>query len=319
MSASPYRTGVLASGSVTVVCTVADTRGRTASESFSLPVMDYAPPLMTAQTVFRCRQDGTPDEDGTYLGVKALVSCSPLNGQNSCALSAAVMAAGGSYGAETALTSGAVSVIGPYSPDLSHTVRFSAADALGNTAVYYVSVPTRKWAMKFRPDGRGVAFGKAAETDALFEIADGWAVKSRGIVDLIYPVGSIYLSVSAADPGALFGGTWQQLEGRFLLGAGSTYAAGDTGGEAAHKLTAAELPAVSGSFSLRRWASGGAGTAVTAQSGVFSSSTVTGNANPIASGSGGGDLQKISLSFGADGAHNNMPPYLAVYMWKRTA
>ena len=310
VSASPYRTDVLASSSVTVVCTVADTRGRTASESFSLSVMDYAPPLMTAQTVFRCRQDGTPDEDGTYLSVKALISCSPLNGQNSCALSAAVMVAGGSYGAETALTSAAASVIGPYSPDLSHTVRFTAADALGNTAVYYVSVPTRKWALKFRPDGRGVAFGKAAETDSLFEIADGWAVKSRGIVDLIYPVGSIYLSVSAANPGTLFGGTWEAIEDVFLLAAGLTYTAGSTGGEAAHTLTSQELPSSMGRFAAMSYPGDGY------TDGIFSKTSQTKD-TAWTSGSKYGTTQFSAAGGGR--AHNNMPPYLAVYIWKRTA
>lgn len=52
------------------------------------------------------------------------------------------------------------------------------------------------------------------------------------IVDTVYPVGSIYMSVSATNPQLLFGGTWEQLENTFLLGAGSSYEAGTTGGSA---------------------------------------------------------------------------------------
>ena len=174
---APYRTGVLAAGAVSVLCSVTDSRGRTANESFTLNVMDYAAPLMTAQSVFRCGSGGTADEDGTYISVRALVSCSPLDGQNSCSLSAAIRAAGGDYGDESALSSGTAALLGPVSADQSYTVRLTAADRLGNTVVYYASVPTRKWSMKFRPNGRGVAFGKAAETDGVFEVSPDWTVK----------------------------------------------------------------------------------------------------------------------------------------------
>ena len=66
------------------------------------------------------------------------------------------------------------------------------------------------------------------------------------IVDLIYPVGSIYMSVNAASPATLFGGTWERITGRFLLSAtdngssGASQAAGNTGGEATVTLTAAQ-------------------------------------------------------------------------------
>ena len=61
-------------------------------------------------------------------------------------------------------------------------------------------------------------------------------------VDLIYPVGSIYMSVNATNPKDLFGGTWTQIQGRFLLGMSSSYPAGSQGGEATHTLTANEMP-----------------------------------------------------------------------------
>lgn len=61
-------------------------------------------------------------------------------------------------------------------------------------------------------------------------------------VDDVYPVGSIYMSVNATDPGKLFGGTWQRIKERFLLAAGDTHGAGSTGGEFEHTLTVAEMP-----------------------------------------------------------------------------
>lgn len=62
------------------------------------------------------------------------------------------------------------------------------------------------------------------------------------MLDNVWPVGSIYMSVISTNPSTLFGGTWQQLQNRFLLGAGSSYSNGATGGEATHKLTVNEMP-----------------------------------------------------------------------------
>lgn len=84
------------------------------------------------------------------------------------------------------------------------------------------------------------------------------------LLDQIYPIGSIYMSVNSSNPGTLFGGTWQQLKDRFLLGAGDTYAAGAQGGEASHTITTQELPYL-GKFSAVSWASGNGAT-----NGIFS-------------------------------------------------
>ena len=181
---SPYLTGVLGGGSAAVVCTVTDSRGRSASESFVLPVMDCAAPQLTEPAVFRCGANGAADDEGSRLSVCVRLSYSPLDGQNACTLSAAFAAAGGSYGPETALVSGTPAVLGPVSPDLSYVVRITAADAVGGTAAYYETIPTRRWAMKFRPDGSGVAFGKAAETDGRFEVTEDWDAVFGGDVEI---------------------------------------------------------------------------------------------------------------------------------------
>lgn len=120
--------------------------------------------------------------------------------------------------------------------------------------------------------------------------------------DSVYPVGSIYMSTVATNPKTLLGfGTWERIEDRFLLAAGTTYKAGATGGEATHKLTVSEIPSHSHSTPVAYADnSGGSSGHVTAW-GRKSSSFVSTNAT------GGGE------------EHNNMPPYLAVYMWKRTA
>lgn len=143
---------------------------------------------------------------------------------------------------------------------------------------------------------------------------------------VIYPVGSIYLSVNSTDPSALFGGTWERIKGRFLLAAGDSYAAGATGGEATHTLAVAETPKVTGRLQFRL---GNGGTNVVAaypdtnKDGCFAF-TKNGGAAWLAQNSGSGNATTntdlITFDNGGQNApHNNMPPYLAVYMWKRVA
>jgi len=134
-------------------------------------------------------------------------------------------------------------------------------------------------------------------------------INGKTITDIIYPVGSIYLSVNSTDPSTIFGGTWEQIEDKFLLSAGTTYTAGATGGEATHTLTTNEMPSHSHNVTWQDncppWVQAGGYGQVTP--------TSTGNANKINLG---------GLSIGGTGggqAHNNMPPYLVVYVWKRTA
>ena len=174
--------------------------------------------------------------------------------------------------------------------------------------------------------------------------------------DDIYPVGSIYMSVSNTDPGTLFGGTWQRIQDTFLLAAGSSYSAGTTGGEASHKLTEDETAvrahthgftqptisrhrhAISGdhtynvtsssaqAFSTGNYKIGSSGTTYngfirnTGSNVLVRDSNNTQYEQPTATGGAVG-----ARAYGSnDGesqveAHNNMPPYLAVYVWKRTA
>lgn len=238
------------------------------------------------------------------------------------------------------------------------------------------------------------------------------------IINTIYPVGSIYMSVTNTSPSTLFGGTWVQIEDTFLLAAGTNHAAGDTGGEETHTLTTAEMPTHNHTFTGEAHSHGlnshthtydkvksptGAASGNTgAASGNTGSTTLTTDQIPAhqhtqyldygassfpqavgggtqgsgnnathssgtakttqtvtvkTSNTGGGQGHTHSLNnhthslnshthtisteskntgaatgntanatqggtignAGSGNAHNNMPPYLAVYVWKRTA
>ena len=193
---------------------------------------------------------------------------------------------------------------------------------------------------------------------------------SQDLFDKIYPVGAVYISTSNVDPATLFGGSWTQIQDRFLLAAGSSHAAGSTGGSENVTLTTSQIPShthsvgghthsvnshthsipslrgtaasagnhshtvsinTTGSesdgygldwfdgFKNRVMVSGGA--YGTGSGGAHTHSVST---NASTSGSGGGGSTGFGGSGSTDSAgsgssHNNMPPYLSVYMWQRTA
>ena len=126
-----------------------------------------------------------------------------------------------------------------------------------------------------------------------------------------HPVGSIYMSTESTSPASLFGGTWEQLKDRFLLGAGDTYNAGATGGEASHTLTIGEMP--SHNHALKVVQGGGGYVYNNALPYNILVSQQSQSTTEYSVGNSG-----ITYTGGGT-AHNNMPPYLVVYMWKRTA
>jgi microcystin-dependent protein len=169
---------------------------------------------------------------------------------------------------------------------------------------------------------------------------------SATIVDLIYPVGSIYLSVNSTNPAQLFGGSWQQIsQGRMLMGAatqgsiqqntGNTglfgtldsnelnykFGVGQLGGKYRHTLTAAEsgLPShVHPAGTDRAYASAPAGTTI-GEKGAASGTAFY--APSIASDSNWYTQQNTGSNntAAAQNPHNNMPPYMTVNIWERTA
>lgn len=139
-------------------------------------------------------------------------------------------------------------------------------------------------------------------------------------LDTIYPVGSIYMSVNDTSPASVFGGSWEKIKDTFLLGSGDTYVNGNSGGEATHTLTTGEMP----SHKHDELFSNGAyatweGFSNASQQGTR---TVTGVEIPSYNhmGNATGTYHYLfTSSEGGDTAHNNMPPYLVVNMWKRIA
>lgn len=157
----------------------------------------------------------------------------------------------------------------------------------------------------------------------------------------MYPVGSIYISVSSTNPSELFGGTWEQISGRFLVGVGANKAnttnfwgtfgagsvnfpAGELGGEAMHPLTENEMPRHTHLIKLgSKNQSGG----YLPNGSVYPSCVMnnwdsgTGAVNGAICDRGYQEVSitTINMDTGNSAPHNNIPPYMTVYMWKRVA
>lgn len=131
------------------------------------------------------------------------------------------------------------------------------------------------------------------------------AESMRGIVDLVYPVGSYYWSSNATSPSELFGGTWEQIKDRFVLAAGDSYSVGSSGGEATHTLTVNEMP--SHSHTIR-----------------YNIGKDDSNFSSVYGELEGGDSNDPNYTYtssasGGGQPHNNMPPYITAYCFHRTA
>lgn len=134
------------------------------------------------------------------------------------------------------------------------------------------------------------------------------------LIDRIYPVGSIYISTSPSfNPQTVWGGIWKKTaDGRCLIGANSTYPLGSTGGEASHYLTIDEIP--SHDHNLSDWAMSWKQNGARGEVNLGVSATAEAWSN-----NRGYFKSQTSKATGGGQAHNNMQPYLAVYIWERTA
>ena len=146
---------------------------------------------------------------------------------------------------------------------------------------------------------------------------DGTPVRVDGIGNELYPVGSIYMSTNNTSPASMFGGTWEQIKDCFLWATGDTASitytengtsvtklltAGSRGGEATHTLTLKEMPRHS--HQVYVGTNGRAG-------------DIPSISNAVRSDVETPNWFTYTVAEGGSQSHNNMPPYLVVYCWKR--
>lgn len=337
---------IQSSGSIGYTITVTDSRGRSATKSGSVNVVAYYPPSLTNVSAKRANSGYTVDESsGTYALLHFKVGFTSLSNKNVTSFYIQYRTSGdtawtkinswdNNYTLEQDYKAGNLFT----STTATYEIAFGVKDSFMSDYSWQIVTVTPTYTLiNFGKDGKSLTFfgqdGNSANTltingdlainsvkentssDKLL-VANGSTVMYRDlakILSVIYPVGAVYITYDNNNPGNFLGGTWEQFgQGRTLIGEGTgndgstsmTFTANNTGGEYKHKLTVDEMP----SHSHKLYARGGQ----TAQT----PSPFAAN-KPILQGSNsyGFDVSKA----GGDGYHNNIPPYITVFFWRRTA
>lgn len=163
-----------ASGTVTLKTTVTDSRGRTASRETDITVVAYSPPRITSISAYRIDTSGNASDEGERIAISVKYSVASVSGKNTRTYKVSYKKYGAASFANIASTTAATSYDGvlkytsspSISIDHSYTVKFELSDYFTKVS-YNAEIPSAFTCMDFRYTGKGVAFGKASERDAL--------------------------------------------------------------------------------------------------------------------------------------------------------
>ena len=166
------------------------------------------------------------------------------------------------------------------------------------------ALQTRATNIETKNTGQDTAIANAQSTaENALNVANG-AVKTADLLNKVYPVGSIYMSENNVSPASFLGGGWVQIKDLFLLGCGDKHAVREMGGEENHTLTIQEIPSHTHKIEGQKNDS----------TGYHHKGSQVGHAGIT---EGGNYWSKATTATGGGLSHNNMPPYVAVYIWKR--
>ena len=208
--------------------------------------------------------------------------------------------------------------------------QYNGSSGVSGTYLVQIALPTdgRMWTRQRVNTGAWTSWNKLANT-----------TDCTDTLKKVYPVGSIYMSTVSTNPATLFGfGTWEAMPaGRVLLAQGksswgTTYNAGSTGGEATHQLTVGELPSHGHSASTNTANLTGNANSIGINYDEVSVSGIISKNRGNDYGGTNNDHNKTGFlinashshtvtinNTGSNQAHNNLQPYISVYMWKRSA
>lgn len=173
-TSSSATSGVLGSaGTNTYTCTITDSRGRTASKTVSISVVDYSTPSISV-SASRCNSDGTVSSSGTYVSFTAYATYASVSGKNGTLGLASCngVSTNDFYSGVTKILAANCAI------NTSYTLTVSVTDTLGSSASASVTIPTASRIMNVRANKSGIAFGKFAESDNTFDV--GYNATIRG-------------------------------------------------------------------------------------------------------------------------------------------
>lgn len=354
-------TDILATpGTLTITGTATDSRGIFGTATTSITVLAYTPPSVERNTstdaliCARALADGTLDDDGTALYVACSRKYSGLGGNNAASVQVRYKAESGEWSdwvtffAEDASGDNYAGVIAGITLAIEspYTIDLRAVDKLGESGgTLSFAVPTSEATVDLGEGGNSLGVGRRAHvgTEKRLDVAwnsnfeknvrvdgdlfvgDLTSLKAA-LVDIFHPVGAYYSSSDPTSPEELFGGTWEEIHGRFLFAEDDAHPAGSTGGEEKHTFTVDEMPSHGNHLMQGRMYEELAENASNDSS--YRSNTLylpktafasTGNFNRGWKDWNGGEMYPAGTLKGGGNPHNNMPPYLATYTWHRIA
>lgn len=316
-------------GALTLTCSVTDSRGRATTKTQTITVLAYSKPTISDIAAARCNQDGTANRMGDYGKVTFSGAITPLSNKNTAAYavqyrevgtdfwSNAGSAAAGNYAPAGAYVVFAADKSKRYEVRVVATDAFEsigsavrdlpAAYALLHHAKHLLSMGIGRLCDKKNALQVGLKayFDEDVEMAGALTLGGSLTVGGKTLVDLIYPVGSVYIAFNDTNPSTLFGGTWERIQEAFLWAVGSDGRdLGGRGGEMTHTLTVDEIPNHAHNVNSElSWSSENGGWA----------NFRTGTQNTV------GKSGLRTEGVGGTQPHNNMPPYIQVSMWRRTA
>lgn len=324
-------TGTLnTSGTNTFTATITDSRGRTATKMVTCSVVAYEVPKISSLSIVRCNSSGSENDEGTYVKVTPVFTYSSVSSKNTItAVVAYKTVAGTSWSSNTSVATGESTIVGggAISANSSYEIRFTLTDAF-TSVTQTVTIPTASTTMDFLRGGKGVAIGKVAESTGLevdwdstfnrtVKITSKTNLKLGGIslIDMFYPIGSIYMSTSSTNPSDFMGGTWVAWgNGRVPVGINTSDSDFNTVEKTGGAKTQ-ELRALIGAINNNVTALGY--NPVGAVGGIG----YTGGYGVVGSSPGSiGTINHSTLVRRSDGNNaTTIQPYITCYMWKRTA
>ena len=347
-------------GTLLITGTATDSRGIVGTALTSIAVLAYTPPSVERNTTAdalvcaRALADGTLDDDGTSLYVACSRKFSALNGNNGASVQVRYKAESGEWSDWVTFLSESTSgdnyagvIAGiTLAVESPYTIELRAIDKLGESGgTLSFAVPTSEATVDLGEGGNSVGVGRRAHMgaekrldvawDSNFEkdvrvdgdlsVGDLTSLKAA-LVDIFHPVGAYYSSSDPTSPEELFGGTWEEIHGRFLFAADDAHPVGSTGGEEKHTLTVGEMASHGNHLMQGRMYEELAENASNDSS--YRSNTLylpktafasTGDINRGWKDWNGGEMYPAGTLKGGGNPHNNMPPYLATYTWHRIA
>ena len=195
----------------TEVAYVSNNRLHTVTGS-AIKVYAYRQPVIADSGVTRCDADGVPADDGAYLKVWCKASCADVESRNTVKVRARYRPMGGDWSGYTTLSSGVKKLLGGgLAATASYEVELSAVDTVGSVRTVRYTASTSQVTLHLRNGGKGAAFGKYGEREALecawpavfygdAEVAGELTLGGRPLADVLWPVGSVRFTAEAVPP-----------------------------------------------------------------------------------------------------------------------